>query len=281
VLAVLAGLTPFATPYGFTIIDYYREFAGNPAMAGMAAEWTSPRFPSFVFFQFAIPVAVALVAVLVAGRRGYRPSPVLIAFAAVTAAAGAIESGSIIWFGIAAATLVADVLRYLIPAQAQPRSITLALGVAAAGLAVIVAARVGGRSTEGYNTLVPARTVAAVTAYASHHPCTTIIADNLSSAALLWRSPALAGRLAFDARLEQYSPTALGRWQAFIAGDSLGLDHLGGGDDILVADRYYASVLVRRLERFPARARIVRTADTVAVVTQTRPRPGGVCGAPA
>ena len=58
--------------------------------------------------------------------------------------------------------------------------------------------------------------------YAAAHPGTRILADDVTGSELLWRYPALAGRVGFDARTEIYRPADFLRFARFltVAGSS-------------------------------------------------------------
>jgi hypothetical protein len=280
-LALVTAATPLATPYGTAIIHYYREFVGNPAMARMAIEWAPPSPSSFVFFEILLPATLTLLALARAARRRQRPSRPLLAAALATGLAGALESGSIVWFGMAAAVLIADLSpsRSAQPAPA-PRGILVLLSVFAILMGAFGLEQLAARGNAQYESNLPERVMTATAAYAGAHSCALILADNLSSAALLWQDPSLAGRLEYDARLEQYSPAALQHWLDFINGRSVGWTLARSGETILVGDSHYASSLVTRLERYPARSILARQSDGLAVVTGNGAEPSGRCTAP-
>ena len=52
--------------------------------------------------------------------------------------------------------------------------------------------------------------------YAAAHPGTRILADDVTGSELLWRYPALAGRVGFDARTEIYRPSDFLRFARFL-----------------------------------------------------------------
>jgi hypothetical protein len=269
-LAAATAVTPLATPYGTEIIHYYREFAGNAPMARLAIEWAPPRFPSFAFFELCVPAAFALAAMLLASIRGWRPSAVVVGAAAMTAAAGAVESGSIVWFGMAASLLLADAAKTWFPTRPRAGGFALALAIPAVLLGGFVLAQLSARSGPSYESLLPSRVMALTTAYAGSHPCTLVLADNLSSSALLWHDPWLAGRIGFDARLEQYPRAALTRFVAFTHGPSRGWAATHAGYGLLVGDSFYARGLVRKLERFPSASVLARQRNGVAVVSPSQ-----------
>jgi hypothetical protein len=88
---------------------------------------------------------------------------------------------------------------------------------------------------------VPTHALVAVEQVLACHPGAAVLADQYSADALLWRDPQLAGRVAFDGRLELYPEAALRRWAGFIDGSAVTAADRGGHDVLL------ASTLNRRL----------------------------------
>jgi hypothetical protein len=269
-LAAATAMTPLATPYGAQIIHYYLEFLGNSPMARLAIEWAPPRYPSFLFFELCVPAVLTAVVVGFASIKRRRPHAVLVAAAVLTAVAAALESGSIVWFGMAAAVLLADALKAWFPRRPHAPFALFVVTAVAAVLGGFALTQLVGRSDGSYEALVPHRVISAATAYAASHPCALILADNLSSSALLWREPWLDGRMGFDARLEQYSQPALRRWLAFMEGGA-GWTATHNGYELLLGNSVYAAALVRRLDQFPASALLARQGYELAVVSRAPP----------
>ena len=107
--------------------------------------------------------------------------------------------------------------------------------------------------------------MAAAASYTAAHPGSTILADEQSSSALLWLYPKTAGRVAFDARLEQYEPGRLRSWFTYITGGEPGWPALGARYDVLVASRKENSGLAARLERLKGWRIIAADKEGVAV----------------
>lgn len=274
-LGFLAALSPLATPYGAAILSYYREIIGNTAIADLVPEWRSPTFPSLEFFQLAVPpalIAILLVASL-ARRRG--PSPLLITAVLITGAAAATTTRDIVWFAMTTCVLLAEMTQSLMPtAETSRRFLILTSGVAAA-FAVVAAGLLIDRGNKQYEALTPLRAIAATAAYASSHPCVRILGDNAASSALLWHDPSLAGRIAFDARLEQYPDPELLNWAEFQLAEGNRWLQSTRGYGILVGSAAYNPTLVKRLARLPDTRVLARDARGTAVVRLGAPdRPG-------
>lgn len=78
-----------------------------------------------------------------------------------------------------------------------------------------------------------------------------MLGDDWSGPALLWRHPALFGRVGFDARLEQYSPRQLGAYFRFLTARGPGWPRVMRGYGIVVADRRQHPGLVAALRTLP------------------------------
>jgi hypothetical protein len=266
-LALCTAVSPLATPYGLQIVHYYGEFVGNTAVQAATAEWSQPTFPMASFFE--LYAGLAVVAALGTGallkRRRVPAAPV--GAALICAVAAWAENGNLVWFGMAAAILLSDIA----PTGRRTRSSTLpgVLCTAATALAVIVAVTVllATRSEAGYEQVIPARVLASVTAYAQTHPCASVLADNWDASALLWQSPSLAGRIGYDARIEQYAQAALNRWTAYQAGTGRDWAATTSGYQILIANTHYTPVAVKQLTQIRPRRLLAQTSQGVAVLT--------------
>ena len=269
-LGVAAVGSPLATPYGTQIVDYYARFAGNRPMAQLAIEWASPRFPSFVFFELALPAAIVVAALVSALVRRERPSAVLIGAFTLTGIAASLESGSIVWFGMVAALLLAEIGRRRGRGASCSRPASALIGISGALAAAFAATTLAARPGQAYESIAATHAMAAARKYVATHPCASILADNLSSSALLWHYPSLDGRLAFDARLEEYSQPALRDWLAFVDAKPGRWRALADRFSVVVADPSYASALIPALARFPASRVLARDTSGIAVLTGGR-----------
>jgi hypothetical protein len=246
-LAVLALLTPLATPYGLHIVTYYRELLGNPAVAAAAPENRPPSLSDIAFFG---PLLLVLAAGAACARKRRRIGVPLAGAVTVTAIATLIASRSAVWFDMTAAVLLAGVSQeWIRTTDPTPRFLAgvaaATAGVAALGVALLLMP-IGG----GYERYTPLRSISAAAGYAAAHPGTKLLADNAASSAVLWHDPQMAGRVAYDARLERYPESDLDRWIRF---QSDGNDWGGttAGYQILIGSTAYDPALVRRLASMP------------------------------
>ncbi len=276
-LALAAALMPLATPYGLHILDYYSEFVGNRAMAAAATEWDAPAFPTLAFFQLYLPLAGVIVLALRTWARRDQVQWVLLGAVAVTAMVAGRESGAIVWFGMAAALLLAELTKGTGPVREPGRGFLTVMGVAAAALASVVLGSLAVRSNDGYESVTAVRAITATAAYATAHPCALILADNWDSSALLWHEPGLAGRVAFDARLEQFPPTALTRWVRFEVASSRRWPGTTGGYELLVGNADYTPALVDRLAHLRGGRVLASDSRGIAVLDTRAARGGSRC----
>ena len=264
-MALVAAMMPLATPYGVHIVHYYREF-GNPVQRLAGAEGRSPRFPGGSFF--AVYVSLALVVVLtVRAIAGRRPAPFLLLGAcALTAVAAVMRIGNLPWHTIVIALLLAEISRPWLPAR-EPKGAVLAVLTATAFVASIgTIGSLAFRRQASYEADAALRATRSVAADAAKHPCWLVLADHLDSGALLWHYPWLAGRIAFDARAEVFSPAALMRWVIYESGRGPRWPDSIWGYQLLVGNSSYAPALGRRLARFPEAAVLARDGRGIAVL---------------
>jgi hypothetical protein len=200
-LAAGAVLCLFASPYGLQLAGYYHELLLNPAFARYVTEWE----PTHVQ---AITVPFFLLAGLTCwllGRSGSRLTLFDRLVLLLLLAAGLSALRSVIWFLLAVLILIPRALDTVIPADRRPvRSPVMNAALGAAAVAAL-----------GWALLLPLVQPAswfvedfphggadAVAAAAAKAPQARIFATEAYSDWLLWEHPALAGRVAFDARFE-------------------------------------------------------------------------------
>jgi hypothetical protein len=264
VLAVLAALTPLATPYGLHIVTYYRELMGNPAVAAAAPE---NRPASLSDMSFLVPLLLTIVTVTVSAVRRQRISVPLIGAVVVTAIATILASRSTIWFGMTAAVLLGCTVQAWLPTQPPTRGFLTSMALAATGITVLGVGLLLSPPGGGYERLTPLTAISAAATYATEHPATNVLADNAASSALLWHDPQLAGRVAYDARLERYSDPSLERWIRFQMADGNDWQATTNGYQTLIGSSSYNRALVRRLATMPGARVLVHDASGIAVVS--------------
>jgi hypothetical protein len=154
---------------------------------------------------------------LYAIRRRYRPPAVLVVATVLLGLLSLTALRFAIWFGLSAALLDANILARTRPhSRPFPRRFILLIGttfVATAGAALVVIVTT---TDDQFERRLPTEAMAAVSAYGQAHPGSLILTDELASA-LVWHEPALAGRIGFDTRLEQYDSNSLENWFEFLS----------------------------------------------------------------
>lgn len=266
-VGALAMLAPFATPYAFSMVDYYASVIGNGTLRRFILEWAPPRLGSPTSIAFFLFVPLVIGAVAYALGRGVRPSPLLSPLAGGSLLLAAQAARYQASFAIVGTVLAAEAL---VRSRPAPHPLPRIVRAAGAGLIVVAAvttgAIVGASSTGRFESLTPRLAIAAAAQQAATDPGALILADEVSASALLWRFPETAGRVAYDARFDQYSEEALERWFSYL--NVLGPEWLEPARDydVLVASRSAHPALAARLARLPGWRVLHSDADGIAVV---------------
>jgi hypothetical protein len=264
-LAVCMPLSLVVTPYGLTIVDYYRAVLGNPVLAQRVSEWQPATF-SGVSTQFVIVLLATVASIGFAYGRGYRPPLFMVAVTCALAAAGVHAVRYQIWFAFAATILVADVMHETSPAGDSPllRRITAKLIPALAVVGLIAASVVLATTPKSrFEQLAPPGPLDATAAYAAAHPSAKIMAVDVSASALLWRHPELNGRVGFDARYEIYSENDLQAYTDWVAGSGTRprWARVLNGYDVAVASTLLRQNVINRMRSLPGWHQIFSDAD--------------------
>jgi hypothetical protein len=262
-LGVLAALTPLATPYGLHIVTYYHQLMGNPAVAAAAPENRPPSLTDLGFFA-PLLLTIAAFATNVLKRRPINVP--LTGAVVVTALAALVASRSTVWFAITAAVFVGWTAQTWLPTQAPTRGFLTGMGVAAVAIGVLGVILLLSPIRRGYERFTALAPISAAATYATQHPATDVLADNAASSALLWHDPQLAGRVAYDARLERYPEASLERWIRFQISDGVDWDATTNGYQILIGSAIYNPGLVRLLATMPGAQVLVHDPTGIAVI---------------
>jgi hypothetical protein len=270
-LSAAAAASVVCTPYGAGVIGYYeRVDSVTPALTRYVVEWERPSPLYLVSMGFFALVTATVIAVVVAWRRGRRPDPLLavIALAMLILALTAIRNQT--WFGFTGSLLAADTLARSSPGRVPALSMAFSRATAAilAAAALVSVGLVVAAPDSKFEVLVPVRAIDAAAALAASHPAAHVLGDEWSSA-MLWQYPAMFGRVAFDARLEQYSVAQLDAYAEFLFARMRGWQRLVNGYDIVVVSRHDHQWLASALARLP-RWRVVY-ADRDGLVLERRP----------
>jgi hypothetical protein len=252
-LGAVAAAAVVCTPYGTGVMRYYASLIGNPVLRRYVPEWAppSPQNPlSWAFFGLVLGTAIA---VAVAWRRGARPVPLLSGLAVALLALALTGLRFQAWFGFGGSLLAADTLARSsgdgVPVLSAAFRRAVAGVLAAAALAASVALAV--TPDRQFESLIPRRAIDAAAAIAARNPAMRVLADDWSCSPMLWLHPAMFGRVAFDARFEQYSGQQISAYLEFLFVQGRGWQHVMNRYAIVVASRRWNPRLASALGRLP------------------------------
>ena len=207
-LCITPWLCLLATPYGFSIVSYYRSTLTNPAFRQFLSEWAPPTLFSVqgaVFFVLAAGVAVII------GRRPRDLTRFELAALVFTAVGGLLAARSIPWFAYTALLLLPAVTGRAWPertATGRDSWLTSALAVVACLAAVVTLVTAARWPQTRFTAAYPSSAVAAVARATDRHPKARVLASYELADWLLFADPSLRGRIAFDGRWELLSAGA-------------------------------------------------------------------------
>ncbi len=203
-LAFVIGspLCLLATPYGLSIISYYKATLFNPEFGKLVSEWQ----PVTAYMVLAVPLLLTIVGTIwVLGRSGRR-TPAFHQLVLILLALGAVDAvRNITWFGLALVILVPATLTGVMRSKpAAPRRHRLNVTLAGASTALILLTLVTtlARPASWFERTYPTRAVSAVRTLLQRDPSAKIFADVRYADWLVWHDPALAGHIAYDTSFE-------------------------------------------------------------------------------
>ena len=245
-LVLLPWACVFASPYGSSLLTYYRATLHNPEFARHLTEWASPKFASVAGILL---LATALAAVALIARRPRELTRFELAVLAV-AFLGAVQAvRSIVWFVIAAAMLLPGLLGGAREEGHEPglsvsqRAVVALAAAVATFLALFSVAHPGPAIANDW----PPGASRAVEDILRSDPHARVLAGYDVADWVLFDSAASRGRIAFDGRWE-----ILTRSEFLAAMHVLGPTGTGGrGYRVLVARPTTAGTLVRWYLRRP------------------------------
>jgi hypothetical protein len=258
-------LTPFVMPYTpSATLGYYRALLNNPILSHIITEWEPQSLDLGWGLFFFIPLfAVLLGYGFAAGRRYWLPWP-LTAMLLVTFVIGtrAVRFG--FWFSWPATIAVALLVqRFASPLAMPPPRLRRAVGVVCVAAAAISTLIIAALPTSWFETTQGRAAIAAVERGTGTNRL--VLADELAANFVLWRIPSLAGRVAYDSRFEQYTPTQQQRFYDWVEVSSPEWMDAAKGFDVLVASPRNRA-LEARLLRLPGWRTTYAGADGVVVV---------------
>ena len=260
-LVALPWACVLATPYGLSVAGYYRETLTNPLFRAALTEWQPPTLLSPVGLP-AFVLAAAVVAALAARARLLTPFE---RGALVLTALGALVAvRSIVWLALAALMLLPPVLEDWWPSRNDSaRRLNAALAVAASGLAVVAFAAAAASSQSHVTRRWPAGAVEAVSRVLRDDPKARVLASYEYGDWLLYASPSVRGRIAFDGRWELLPRKRMQAVLDYLYESGAGWERAGAGYRVLVLNPVTESRLVRTYESRPATRVLFRSREVV------------------
>jgi uncharacterized membrane protein YbaN (DUF454 family) len=235
---LLAAPALLVSPYATSLPRYYRLMLLDPPFGREIKEWqrTTPSGLTAVFFLL-LAVAVVLV---VTRRRRLVLFDLLVLGLTLATALEAIRG--ILWFGLACAALLPALATRLPGASRFEGRAAEALAWAAAAVTLGAVIWVAARPATAYSTRFPRSTVDVVESRTATNQG-LVYADDSSADWLLWKLPALRGRVAYDVRFELLTKSQIAR---LVAWDRLdpGWRRASAGYSVVVADPKHVAALV-------------------------------------
>jgi hypothetical protein len=272
--ALALGITPWlcllATPYGFSIVSYYRSTLTNPAFRRFLSEWAPPTLFSVqgaVFFVLAAGVAV------IVGRRTRDLTHFEIAALVFTAVGALLAARSIPWFAYTALLLLPAVTERAWPertAAGRDSWLTSALAVVACLAAVVMLVTAARWPQTRFTAAYPSSAVAAVARATGRHPKARVLASYELADWLLFADPSLRGRIAFDGRWELLSGGQMSAALDYLYQSGSDWDRVARGYSVLVLDPGRESGLVAMYDGQPD-MRVLYRSSLVVVFERVQP----------
>ena len=230
----------FASPYGLSLVGYFRRTIANHDFSSLISEWRSSTFPE----QWPLYV-LAIAAVWLAARYGRGLTLFEHLALLLTMAGGFLAVRSIAWFGLAALAILPLCLQEAWPIRTgEVRRRRLSVMLAAGGVAIFAMSAIVALSRPPSwfeQDWPPDRVTAEIATQAESDPALKVFADVRYADWLLWKQPKLAGRIAYDARLELFTDEQIDKMASF--------ERRIGEDWMALADGYRVLVFERGDER--------------------------------
>jgi hypothetical protein len=193
------------TPYGLSIISYYKGTLFNSEFSKLITEWQ----PVTSYMILAVPLLLLIGATIwMLGRSGRR-TPAFDQILLGILAFGAVDAvRNITWFGLAVVILLPPTITMVrVRKAAAPRRerVNLTLSLGAVALTAIMVAGTLAHSSSWFERTYPTRAMAVVRQIMTHQPEARIFADVRFSDWLIWHDPSLAGHIAYDTSFENLS----------------------------------------------------------------------------
>jgi hypothetical protein len=253
-LGVLAPVAVLASPYATSLPGYYHRMLVDPPFAGLVLEWKRTGFTATTALFW---LTVATVAILVARRRHtFTLFELLILAVLLVAAVDVVRN--IVWFTLAAAVLLPRALTghfHGLARRERGRLDRPLLSVALVALAVLAALSLTTLESR-FDALWPSRLTDQVARLAGDDPV-RVYADERLADWLLWTTPELRGRVAYDARVELLTRDEVARLVEFQSGLAVARSPVDGYQVVMLSKESQAAsnLVANRLYRVLGRDR--------------------------
>ena len=207
-LLLASPVLVLASPYGTSLIAYYRQMLDSPLFRSYLSEWqaSSPSARTAVFY------GLALVAVVLVARHARRLTRFELLALAMLAAGALASLRSIVWFALAATIILPVLLERDLPHRPRRRQTHYRTIAKVAGLAtVVLATLVTATRPAGWFEQDWPKGALPVVARQLESPGARVIADDHTADWLLWELPGSRGRVAYDVRFELLSARQFAR----------------------------------------------------------------------
>jgi hypothetical protein len=193
------------TPYGLSIINYYRATLFNSEFSKLVSEWQ----PVTAYMIVAVPLLIVIIGTIWTLGRSGRRTPAFDQIVLAVLALGAVDAvRNVTWFGLAIVVLLpATITMVRTPKPAAPRRkrVNLTLSLGAAVLMVIMVAATLAHPSSWFERTYPTRAVATIRQIMARQPGAKIFADVRFADWLVWHDQSLAGHIAYDTSFENLS----------------------------------------------------------------------------
>ncbi len=270
VLALGAGMAIMLTPYGLSIITYYRTTLSSSALGHFVTEWapvTSTPTTAIAVF------AIAAVALWSFGRHPANTTTweklALVGVCAMTIAA----VRNAVFFGLLAIVVVPRSLGWSSPAVVvgdldRRRALVNGLLVLCIGVALLI----GGAMTlarpdaKVQSAFLAPKLLTAVQGATRDDPSLHVLAQREYSDWLLWQDPALTGRIADDMRFELSTAGQTASFNNVYSASGTGWMRAAAGYRLLVLNRAVSRNSIAVFEHQPGSRVLYRDPEAVVVL---------------
>lgn len=264
--AALLALAPallLTSPYGLSLVGYYRDTLFNSAFGSMLNEWQPPAWGLMTAPFFALLVVVAWLAGRARGRIVVFDALAL----AFTGIAGLAATRNLGWFALTALLLApALVTGSHERSERAPRANAVLATVSTGTLVVLLGATLA-RPPSWFEERYPTGAADAVARAAAADPGARIYADVAYGDWLLWLHPELAGRISYDARFELLRRKQILAAYNFNVPVGTPWRQATEGYRLLVLDGAVSAVPIHSFEREPG-ARVLFSGSNAVVIAR-------------